>query len=129
MLSRPLCLALPLTTGDQHLRSNGSCGLEIRATLAPMYVLAFEVELRIPQSRSLKDKRQTIKPLLEGARRRFEVSSAEIDHQDEWQNATLGFAVVASEERLATEVIDEVDRFIWSFTEIQVGLTDRRWLE
>ncbi|MGZ0229987.1 MAG: DUF503 family protein, partial [Acidimicrobiales bacterium] len=44
-----------------------------------MYVLAFEVELRIPQSRSLKDKRQTIKPLLEGARRRFEVSSAEID--------------------------------------------------
>ncbi|MGZ0229988.1 MAG: DUF503 family protein, partial [Acidimicrobiales bacterium] len=50
-------------------------------------------------------------------------------HQDEWQNATLGFAVVASEERLATEVIDEVDRFIWSFPEIQVGLTDRRWLE
>ena len=94
-----------------------------------MFVLAFEVELRIPAAQSLKDKRQTVKPILEGARRRFDVSSAEIDHQDEWQSATLGFAVVASSARLAGEVIDDVDRFVWSFPEVEVLDSDRRWLE
>lgn len=94
-----------------------------------MFVLAFEVELRIPHAGSLKDKRQAIKPIVEGARRRFAVSSAEIDYQDDWQRAVLGFAVVASSARLAGEVIDDIDRFVWSFPEVEVVDTNRRWLE
>lgn len=94
-----------------------------------MFVLAFEVELRIVHAESLKDKRQVITPIIEGARRRFGVSSAEIDHQNRWKSAALGFAVVASTERLAREVVDDVDRFVWSFPEVEVVASDRRWLE
>ncbi len=94
-----------------------------------MFLLALEVELQIPESRSLKDKRQVLTSVLDGSRRRFGVSAAEIDHQDLWQRATLGFAAVGSSPRQATEVIDSVDRFIWSFPELEVLGTDRRWLE
>ena len=94
-----------------------------------MFVLAYDVQLRIEASQSLKDKRQVVKPILEGARRRYGVSASEVDFQDQWQRAQLGFAVVASSQSQATEIIDKVDRFVWSHPEIDVLATDRRWLE
>jgi uncharacterized protein len=94
-----------------------------------MYVLACEVELHIGESHSLKDKRQVVRPVLDGARRRFGVSASEIGFQDQWQRALLGFAVVASSVSQATGIMDEVDRFVWSHPELEVLSTDRRWLE
>jgi uncharacterized protein len=94
-----------------------------------MFVLVLDVELHVPASHSLKDKRQVVSALLDGARRRFGVSAAEVDHQDQWQRARLGFAVVASRAGLATEIIDKVDRFIWSHPEVDVLTSERRWLE
>ena len=38
------------------------------ATVPPVYVLAMEVDVRIESARSLKDKRQVVKSLVEGAR-------------------------------------------------------------
>ncbi|HET9602267.1 MAG TPA: DUF503 domain-containing protein [Acidimicrobiales bacterium] len=94
-----------------------------------MFVLAYEVELHVGASQSLKDKRQVVKSLLDGARRRYGVSASEVGFQDQWQRARLGFAVVASTEGLASEIIDKVDRFVWSHPELDVLATDRRWLE
>ncbi len=93
-----------------------------------MFVAALEVELRIVGARSLKDKRQAVKPILEGARRRFGVSAAELEAQDSWQRAVLGFAVVASAARLAEEVLDGVDRFVWSQPDIEVVRSEVHWL-
>jgi uncharacterized protein YlxP (DUF503 family) len=94
-----------------------------------VFVLVYEVELHVGSSQSLKDKRQVVKGLVEGARRRFGVSAAEIGFQDQWQRALLGFAVVASTHGLAKDIIDKVDRFVWSHPELDVVRTDRRWLE
>ena len=44
-----------------------------------MFVLAFEVDLHINESRSLKAKRGVIKAILEGAKHRFSVAAAEVD--------------------------------------------------
>ena len=94
-----------------------------------MFVLVYEVELHLGASHSLKDKRQVIKPILEGARRRFGVAAAETGFQDQWQRSRLGFAVVGSSAGHATEVMDAVDRFVWSHPELDVVSSDRRWLE
>jgi uncharacterized protein YlxP (DUF503 family) len=93
-----------------------------------MYVLALEVELRIVESRSLKDKRQVVKSLVETARRRHGISAAEVGRQESWQRATLGFAVVASSARQATLVIDDVDRLVWSHAGVEVISAERTWL-
>lgn len=94
-----------------------------------MYVAAFEVEIRIPDSHSLKDRRQVVRALLDGARHRFSVSAAEVGGQDTWQLATLGFAVVASEVRFAEEVVGSIDRFIWSHPGIEILEANVRWLD
>ena len=94
-----------------------------------MYVLAEEVELRLPGSHSLKDRRQIVTSLVEGARRRFRISAAEVGRQESWQRATVGFAVVASSVQQAVKVLDDVDAFVWSRDEVEVVNAERTWLE
>lgn len=94
-----------------------------------MHVLALRVELRLPDARSLKDKRQVVRSVLDRARHRFGVSVAEIGAADDPRAAVLGFAVVASTARHAEEVIDSVDRLVWSRVEAEVVASERVWLE
>jgi len=94
-----------------------------------VHVLTLTADLHLPQARSLKMKRTVVKGIVEGARRRFGVAAAEVDHQDQWQRAELGFAAVASTAHHATDLIDEVERFVWSHPEVEVLNTERRWLE
>jgi uncharacterized protein YlxP (DUF503 family) len=94
-----------------------------------VFVLAYEVELHLGAAQSLKDKRQALRSILDGARRRYGVSASEIGFQDQWQRARLGFAVVASSAQQAAEIIDDVDRLVWSRPDLDVLSTDRRWLE
>jgi len=70
-----------------------------------------------------------IKPILEGTRRRFQVAAAEVDHQDHWQRASLGMAAVAGSAAHVEEVLDQVERFVWSHPDIEVLGATRSWLE
>ena len=94
-----------------------------------MHVLALRIELRIPVADSLKAKRSAITPILEGARRRFQVSAAELEHQDVWHEAALGFVAISGTAAHTAEVIDQVERFVWSFPEVDVVDNERTWLE
>ena len=51
-------------------------------------------DLRIRGCRSLKQKRHVVKALTAAIRQRFNVSVAEVDHQDLWQRATIAVAAV-----------------------------------
>lgn len=94
-----------------------------------MHVAALEIEIRIPSSQSLKERRQVVRSLLDGARTRFGVSAAEVGGQDTWQQAVFGFAVVASEARVADELLDALDRYVWSRPDIEIVRSDVRWLD
>jgi uncharacterized protein YlxP (DUF503 family) len=67
--------------------------------------------------------------MVAGAKRRFGVAAAEVGFQDQRQRALLGFAAVASSVGHAADVMDEVDRFVWSHPDVEVLATERRWLE
>jgi len=101
----------------------------ITATVRHVHVAGYEVEIRIPDAHSLKDRRQVVQSILTVARERFHVSAAEVGGQDTWQRATFGFAVVASEPRLAEATLDDIDRYLWSRPEIEVLDGQLRWLE
>ncbi len=94
-----------------------------------MFVLALEVDLHVPTSHSLKEKRRPVKAILDGGRQRFGVAAAEVAHHDLLQRAGLGFAVVGAQARHCQDVIDEVERFVWSHPEVEVLAMERRWLE
>ena len=93
------------------------------------HVLAIDVQLLVPTSGSLKDKRAVVKSLLEAARHRYGVAAAEVEHQDTWQRAGVCFAAVAGSASHVEDVIAEVERFVWSHPELEVLSVERRWLE
>jgi uncharacterized protein YlxP (DUF503 family) len=89
-----------------------------------MYVGVCRLELAIPSSSSLKDKRQVLRSITTRIRNRFNVAVAEIEEQDAWRTAVLGLACVSNngahaetmlrsaidfvaESRLDLEIVDE----------------------
>ena len=78
------------------------------------------VELHLPDVDSLKGKRHTLKGLKERVRARYEVSVAEVDHQDLWQRATLAIACVSHDSRHANEVVSKAMDFIEEHVEGRV---------
>src|SRR2546430_16890946 len=54
-------------------------------------------DLRIPGCGSLKEKRHVVKTLTARIRQKFNVSVAEVDHQDLWQRSTIAVSAVAGD--------------------------------
>ncbi len=92
-----------------------------------MHVAVALVDLHIPQSRSLKEKRAVVRPIVEGLRRRFQLSAAEVGFQDKWQRALIGFAAVSETCAHAEEVVGAAERWIWSRAEIEVSTFRVEW--
>ena len=94
-----------------------------------MFAAAEVFELFIPDCHSLKQKRAVVRPIVEGLQRRFKVASAEVGRQDKWQRADIGVAVVSGTESHVLDVLGQVERFVWSFPEVQVLEQRRSWME
>jgi len=62
-----------------------------------MVVGSLKVRLLVRGARSLKDKRQVVRSILDRLRNEFGVSAAEVDALDEYRSAVLGFALVGRE--------------------------------
>jgi uncharacterized protein len=94
-----------------------------------VFVAALEIELHIGTSTSLKDQRAVVRHVIDTARHRFGVSASEVAHHDRWQRAGIGFAFVAPSAGRVKEVLDQVERFVWSHPEVEVVSVARHWLE
>lgn len=77
-----------------------------------MIVGTCTLKLMIYESHSLKDKRQVLKSIIERIKSRFNVSIAEVDLNDKWQNAVIGFACVTNDTNHANQIISKVINFI-----------------
>ena len=88
-----------------------------------------QLELHIPASRSLKEKRAVLRPIVEGLRHRFQISVAEVGYQDKWQRALIGMAVVSESYGHAVEVVDTVERWVWSKPEVEVTRFETEWVD
>jgi uncharacterized protein YlxP (DUF503 family) len=73
-----------------------------------MHVAHVRVRLLLRESRSLKDKRQVVRSILDRLRNGFNVSAAEVDALDHRQLAVLGFAAVGPEERMVQGTLDAI---------------------
>jgi len=78
------------------------------------------VELFIPGSQSLKDKRQVLLSLKDRLREKFNLSVAEVDGQDLWQKAVLGLVCVANEGRYVNQVCDQALNLIRNVPAVEI---------
>jgi uncharacterized protein YlxP (DUF503 family) len=77
-----------------------------------MFVGVVRIELHLPGSTSLKDKRSIVRGLKDRIRARLAAAVAEVDYQDLWQRAALGVAVVSGESHHVGEMLQSVRHLV-----------------
>lgn len=92
-----------------------------------MLVGTMELQVYIPSSTSLKDKRQVVKSVTQRAQNRFNVSIAEINNEDLWQRAQIGVAIVGDDSEHIRHQLQLVLNFLdaetrWEILHVELDL-------
>ena len=91
-----------------------------------MHVGLCRITLRLPESHSLKEKRQAVRSATSRLRHQFNISVAEVEDNDLWQVVTLGVSCVSNDPRHANEVLSRVMNYLeqmrldWELLDYQV---------
>ena len=72
------------------------------------------VHLSIPVCASLKEKRGQLKPLITRLQREFNISVAELDFQDKWQEALIGCTHLSNDRAHTQRALQKVVTWIES---------------
>src|SRR5699024_12164566 len=75
-------------------------------------IIYAEVECKLYEGRSLKQKRSVTKRLISKIRKDFNVAVTELAYHDLWQRTKLGIVTISNEKVHAEQVIQEVLRII-----------------
>jgi uncharacterized protein len=87
-----------------------------------MTIGVLQLELRITDATSLKDKRREIKSLIDRVAHRHNVSIAEVGALDEHRRSIIGLAMVANDRRYVEGALSKLVDFVRTVP--QVSLTD-----
>ena len=77
-----------------------------------MAVGILTLRLQIPGCRSLKEKRSRLKPLLSRLHREFNLSVAELELQDRWDEASLGCAAISNDHAFIESMLQSVIHWV-----------------
>jgi len=75
-----------------------------------MVIGLLTLELHFPGARSLKEKRQALRSLISRVRNRFNVSIAEVEHQDLWQRSRVAVVAVNTDQKHLESSLDRIAR-------------------
>lgn len=82
-----------------------------------MVVAVTVYEFHLPGCRGLKEKRSFLRPLKTRLRGDFEISAAEVAHQDLLQRASLGIAAVGPDPEGLEPLLQKVRDFVEAYAE------------
>ncbi len=68
--------------------------------------------IRLPACKSLKEKRGRLQPLLHRLHREFNVSTAEMDLQDKWQETIVACAMIGNESVYLETALQNITRWV-----------------
>ncbi len=75
-----------------------------------MPIAHLTIELRIEGAHSLKDKRQVLRRMKDRLRHSFNVSVAEMDSTDLWNQATIGVAAISDSRSYLEGLVQNIER-------------------
>ncbi len=70
------------------------------------------LHLHIPGCASLKEKRGRLKPLITRLHREFNISAAEMELQDKWQEAIIACAVIGNDRAHVEQSLQAISKWI-----------------
>jgi uncharacterized protein YlxP (DUF503 family) len=85
-----------------------------------MFIGVCTIEIHIPGSGSLKEKRHSLHSLKDRIRNKFNVSVAEVDNNDLWQKASLAVAAVGNDKSYLNKTLDHVLNMVRGVPEINL---------
>ena len=77
-------------------------------------IATLTIHIHIPACSSLKEKRGRIKPLISRLRREFNLSVAEMDLHDTWQDAVIGCAMIGNDHAFLQSALQNVAKWVES---------------
>jgi uncharacterized protein YlxP (DUF503 family) len=77
-----------------------------------MIVGILSLQVSVFEAMTLKDKRRVIRSLKDRIHNKFNVSIAEVGHNDSIRTAVLGVALVANENRFIDSALSEIVNFV-----------------
>src|SRR5215213_7843022 len=77
-----------------------------------MFIAACRIELELPESSSLKDKRQVLRSLMARIGNKFNVAVAEVDYQSSWRDAALGCVCVSNSASHARSMAESIVAYV-----------------
>jgi uncharacterized protein YlxP (DUF503 family) len=77
-----------------------------------MHVGTLTVELHLPGCDSLKQKRSRLKPLLARLHREFNISAAEVGHNDHHRAALIACAIISNDAKHVQRVLEKIPDWI-----------------
>ena len=77
-----------------------------------MHIGYCRLELHLPDSQSLKGKRQVSRSVIAKIRNQFNVAVAEVADNELWQRLTLGVCCLSNDPRHANEVLSKVVAYV-----------------
>lgn len=72
-----------------------------------MIVKTLQLDIFLPQSNSLKDKRSTLNSLKQRCRQKFNVTIAEVGDTENVRNARIGIVTVTNSDAYADQTLDK----------------------
>lgn len=89
-----------------------------------MVIGFLSLEIFLPYSQSLKDKRRVLNTLRDRVRSRFNAAFAELDFQDKWQRSRIGIVTLNSQKSLVDEVLQKICRDVEGNLEGEIILSE-----
>lgn len=83
-----------------------------------MWIGWIELDMLLGDVHSLKEKRSVVRPIIAELRRKFELSVAEVEHQELHRRAVIGVAAVAGDRAHLADVLDHVEKLVANRPEI-----------
>jgi uncharacterized protein len=92
-----------------------------------MVVGILKLELKIPESHSLKGKRGVLKSIQARVSNQFNVSVTECGDQDLWQSAILGFAAAGTSQPVVEATLQKIVDFVEALGLAELGEAAFEW--
>jgi len=100
------CTAQAGESGNPEVKDNK------RKIEKPMLLGICKVRLYLPNSHSLKDKRNILRSIKARIRNNYNISISEIDNYNLWKNTTLGIACIGNDKKYLNKILNAIIQFI-----------------
>lgn len=92
------------------------------------HLAIISIEFIIPESRSLKSKRKTIRSIIERIRAKHNVSVSEIAYMDKWQRALIGICMISNSRSVIEKCNASIELLLRDYAEIEITDIHFEWI-